>query len=368
MENMELAKVLQVAEYAKKNRRDYVVNSEAMGAHSDMENHLKISIPEVGAFGLTEFAHGQMASKLGIPQTYYDKMRFLESSLLAQNVETWLHRPEFKKTKNKDGTTTRTTMESKNRMIRILDNKIRAVVSSRFKCLDNYDVMILALDELKNHQCGIKQSMVTETNLYLKAVTPEIHGEVNQGDVVQQGIIIRNSEVGAGALRIEPMIWRLVCSNGVIGSHALKVIHAGSDKKEGDIWKSQELHQKESELTWLKARDIIRATFNGTFMEEFLEQAKNAAQVKFQNPVQAVDNISEAFKISDKQKENVLNAFLAEGDPTIWGLTNAITTTAKNQEKIAEQVRIEEVGYKVMTEVPKRIRKYDIDLSEGVSR
>ena len=47
-----------------------------------------------------------------------------------------------------------------------------------------------------------------------------LHGllivEVKQGDTVQAGIIISNSEVGLGSLSLRTFLYRLVCLNGMI--------------------------------------------------------------------------------------------------------------------------------------------------------
>ena len=365
MQNMELEKVLEVTKHAQENRKDLVVKSEAVSARLyDPTQSLRLHVNEiqdvggdvefvsdVGNYELTEYAHSQLATKMGIPQKYYDRMRSEgEYTLLASNINTWMEHEKDKK-----------------RMIRILDGNIRAIVSSRFRCLDNYDVMLQALDRLKNENCEIKQSYISETNLYLKAVTPSIQEEVKVGDVVQQGIVIRNSEVGAGALRIEPMIWRLSCANGLISARALKEVHVGADRNLGDIW-SDETKAADNEATWLKVRDMIDATFNGTFMEEFLKQARESTEIKFEKPVAVVDNVSSHFNMTDKQREDVLNHFLNSADPTLWGLTNSITSTAKDQENIDQQIRLEEIGYKTLIEIPKNVRRFDIDLKEGVDQ
>ena len=36
------------------------------------------------------------------------------------------------------------------------------------------------------------------------------------GDIVQAGVMISNSEVGLGAVSIQPLVYRLVCTNGMI--------------------------------------------------------------------------------------------------------------------------------------------------------
>jgi hypothetical protein len=53
---------------------------------------------------------------------------------------------------------------------------------------------------------------VTESRFYLKAVTDRVQGEVKQGDAIQAGLVVSNSEVGQGSLRVEALDSRLVCT------------------------------------------------------------------------------------------------------------------------------------------------------------
>jgi hypothetical protein len=57
---------------------------------------------------------------------------------------------------------------------------------------------------------------VTDSKLYIQALFPRLEGEVKPGDAVQGGLIITNGEIGDSAFDIRPMIYRLVCTNGLI--------------------------------------------------------------------------------------------------------------------------------------------------------
>ena len=49
---------------------------------------------------------------------------------------------------------------------------------------------------------------VTENRLYLKVVNHRLEMEVRKGDIVQAGVMISNSEVGLGAVSIQPLVLR----------------------------------------------------------------------------------------------------------------------------------------------------------------
>ena len=48
---------------------------------------------------------------------------------------------------------------------------------------------------------------VTENRLYLKVVNHRLEMEVRKGDIVQAGVMISNSEVGLGAVSIQPLVY-----------------------------------------------------------------------------------------------------------------------------------------------------------------
>ncbi len=172
------------------------------------DSWLKIS--GYGEFPLTDWAHGQLADKLGILRKCYERMRDAgKFELLAENINAWLG-------------------ERKRWLIRVLDGEIRVILSGRYRIIDNHDLVFLALDEFKRKETVETYRIdLSETMLYIKALDRTLIGEVRQRDIVNGGLIIRNSEVGASALRVKPFILRMVCENGLILPHALKRVHLG---------------------------------------------------------------------------------------------------------------------------------------------
>ncbi len=71
--------------------------------------------------------------------------------LLADNVNTWL--PIGDK-----------------RMICILDGNVRAILSDRYRVLDNYDLVFLALDEFAKAGAEVHKLNLTESHLFVKSV------------------------------------------------------------------------------------------------------------------------------------------------------------------------------------------------------
>jgi hypothetical protein len=96
-----------------------------------------------------------------------------------------------------------------------------------YRPLDNYDLAEAVLPKLFDVQADVVSCEVTESRFYLKAVTRRILGEVKPGDVVQAGLVVSNSEVGQGSLRVEAIDYRSVCTNGMIREAAVRKAHLG---------------------------------------------------------------------------------------------------------------------------------------------
>lgn len=58
--------------------------------------------------------------------------------------------------------------------------------------------------------------LIDDWRMYLKIVNKRLEMDVVPGDTVQGGVIISNSEVGLGAVSVQPLLYRLVCTNGMV--------------------------------------------------------------------------------------------------------------------------------------------------------
>ncbi len=308
---MEIGTLVKELEIQKEASLDLIVDSRSLKAVSDEKDKVMLEIPEHGSFPLTGWAHSQMAEKLQIPKRYYDRMIATEKTeLLADNINAWIG-------------------EKERRLVRVTDSKIRAVLSDRYRIMDNYDLLYLSMEEFrKKETVEIYKAEVTETMLYLKAVDRTLSAEITAGDVISGGLIIRNSEVGASAFRVETFILKRICSNGLIGEHSLKKVHLGKQTVEiGEINWSDETRELEDRVLWAKARDIIRATFDHGIFSSWVEKMKESTEVAIEKPVKAVDNVSRLAGLSEEQKNELLMHF---SEHTKYGLVNAVTSLARD--------------------------------------
>jgi hypothetical protein len=213
--------------------------------------------------------------------------------------------------------------------------------------MDNYDIVFLALDEFKKRETvEVYRIDLTETMLYLKAIDRTLTESVREGDIVCGGLIIRNSEVGASALRVEPFILRRVCSNGLILQQSLKRVHLGRETMEiGEINWSEETRELEDRALWAKVRDIIRVTFDKRIFRSWVQRLRESTKVRIEKPIEAINNVVGHLGLTEEQKQRLLMHF---SEPTKYGLVNAITNLAREMKDVEEQVRLEEFGGRIL--------------------
>src|ERR1700742_5170470 len=113
----------------------------------------------------TEHCLSQICSRVGIPKQYSDRMRGENLELMATNVNWWFQ------------------YKAEKRMLRALVNgqsTARAFLSDRYRPLDNYDLAEAVLPRLIGSGCDIKSSQITETRMYIQAVTPKLELDLNK--------------------------------------------------------------------------------------------------------------------------------------------------------------------------------------------
>jgi len=340
-ENTSESKLMKLAtelERQKETKKDYIVDSRSLQAtNKDGVIHLDLIDlqAEQSSFPLTGYAHKQLAEKCKIPARYYDRMRTEgKADLLQDNINAWIQ--------DKD-----------QRMIRTLDGKARAILSDRYKIMDNYDVLFMALEQLREFGADVQAAELTETNLYLKATVEmeEFVDPQTRDDPLKRGIIIRNSEVGAGAFKVEPFLLRLICSNGLIGEHTINRVHLGRKREAGEIF-TQDTRDLEDKALWSGIRVTIRATFDPELFQDWMTQIRRAKDAPIHKPIEAMDWTVKRYDLNQDMKDRLLGHFTRDriAGPTVWGIANSITAAAQETESYDRQIQLEEIGNKVLTD------------------
>ena len=340
-----IAELVAQIQLEKEQSRDFIVPTQEL--HITAEENPVLVMQNRGAtevFGINENAHRQMAAHLGIPYVYYKRMQKDYPQLLAENVNGWFEK------------------EPKQRMLRTLAGNARAFLSDRYRRIDNLELMQAVYPVIQDMEgVEVKSCEVTDNHLYLQVVSNKIQAEVAKGDLVQAGFIISNSEVGYGAVSVQPLVYRLVCTNGMISKeNTHRRYHIGKNVGNEDNYElfSDNTKILDDMAYFAKVQEIVRMAVDETKFNQNVIAMQKAIGIPV-NPMvitPVVEELSKTFALGKTEQEMVVQNFLMGDDGehghiahfNQFGLANAITKTANQVESYERAVDLERIGGHVL--------------------
>lgn len=339
-------------------RKDYIAPQGKLEARA-VDHDFVIDGINGGGLAVLPHAHKQFADVLGIPGRYYDRMRAEQPKLLADNVNTWLLAEPAEK-----------------RMVRTLDNKVRAILSPKYRPLDNFELASAVLPKLITMGVEVVSSELTETRMYIKAILPDLSDALPEGMTWGNGhnqiaeyngreagricaaITIGNSEVGDGALRIEPSVFTTWCTNlAILKDVAMRKYHVGRGSVGEDNFAvfRDETRAADDKAFFLKVSDITEAAFNKDTFAAAVLQLRAATQDKIES--QDIGAVVEAtvrtLALPASTGASILTYLAQGGDMSRWGLASAVTATANNFNDYEGATVLERAGGEILAMTPR---------------
>lgn len=352
-----LTELAQEIERQKETKRDFKAPASALRIHSNGVS--KIDLGGGQPMEVGEVAHDQIAEKVGIPRKYYDRMREEAPELLDQNVNHWFQKPQV----DEKGQ----PKPHDQYLVRTLDGRVRALLSNKYRPMDNADFAEAALPVLAELDLMIVSCEITERNLLIKAVDRRIERDIPTGakmgsghsifDTLSPAITLRNSEVGCGSLAALTSVWIKQCTNlSTFSERSVRKYHVGAKREEGDG--IQELLSDKSKLLsdaalWSSIQDIVKAAFERARFDALVDDIAATTQDKISGDVvKVVEVTSKKFGLTETERGSVLKHLIEGGDLTRYGLHNAITRTAEDLEDYDRATKFEHLGGQII-ELPK---------------
>lgn len=318
-------------------------------AHSDQIRaectRLRISTPPAlsergvtttaGLYTPTGVCDQGLAAKLGIPLPYLRRLREHKPGLYDANVNGWL------------------TGADRRFLVRCLHaggshGIARAFLSDSYRIIDNLDVLMAALDGVRQSgmQVQIDGCDLTERRMYVRVVCEQIRalapdllrdyrspftGERGADNpVVFAGFVITNSEVGEGAFTIVPRLLVQVCRNGMtINADAARHVHLGGRLDEGVVRWSADTQDKNLALITAQTRDAITTFLDIDYVRAKLEQMRRLAGTRVADPAATIELVAKKLSYSEEQQRQILSHFIQGGDISAGGVMHAVTSVAR---------------------------------------
>lgn len=312
-------------------KKDVIVDLRSL----DVSQNDRVVYPDLHYAGgqyyqMNDNSLNHLCNRLEIGTRYISKCLTVSQELVTHNLNFWI-----KKNKNKK------------LMLRTIEghdiNRVRAIMSDRYKRIDSDVVANSCLSKLMDMNAELKYSYYDRDNMNITAVLPKLEGEVVEGDFVQGGITITNSEIGNGSLIVKPFIYRLVCTNGMVAPEYLNQFyakHVGKmiiDVEQDDQWK----------VIVDKMGQQLELVSNPELFQENVDKLKQATEQKINS--HQIEVLAKKHGLSDEERSGVferLNHYYGETFVTSkYDVANAITNIANDENKSDERARyLQELG------------------------
>jgi len=263
-------------------------------------------------FAASDWAEGQLLSKLGMPRDYFRKIKEAGAvDMFADHFNYWA---------GKDDRMIRLRAKVSDPAGSYQQGLIRGAVSDRYSVLDN-DFIIEALKGILKGYTGdyqIEAFHLDDRRMHLRITYNDLTAQLGEtaggeADFSKIGTDIVNSEVGASSFNLQALIWRLICSNGLRGW--------GND---GDAYTQRHINLRPDEFQERVARGLVNTVKSG---EGFLNEYNMARAHQVQNPFNVIKKLAAEGGYSKQFADSAVNEF--EFDDTRYGVVNAFTRAAR---------------------------------------
>lgn len=204
---------------------------------------------------LHDHALSQAATRVGLPQAYVAHLLADEHApwgveLLAHNLQHLYGR----------------LLGDARLLTRSVDGQVRAVLSDRFRRMDSRPIIDSFAKACRAVGALPVEGYATDVKIAIKAVLPQVFEPV-RNEVMAYGIVLENSDYGAGALSLRTFALRLWCSNYAITDESLREVHLGARLADDIAW-SSETHRLDTARMSSAIGDVVRAELDVGRLDE----------------------------------------------------------------------------------------------------
>lgn len=140
----------------------------------------------------------------------------------------------------------------------------RAILSSKFQPFDDAELFKILLPHISDFDMTVVRADISPygtTRIMLSWDLPENSHQMRPGDIVKNGLIIRNSEVGTASVDIRGGTYSMICSNGSvvpISETRSRIYHSGRrERMDGAVQNSIKMALEDSQKLIKNYREAL---------------------------------------------------------------------------------------------------------------
>ncbi|MEJ8654939.1 DUF932 domain-containing protein [Streptomyces sp. MS1.AVA.4] len=315
-----------------------------------------------GIYRPTAVADEGIADKLRVPLGYLRRMRAENVPLLDENVNAWLRQDPDRRFM------LRAFRGDNGPGMPPAEGVARALLSDSYKLIDNFDMLLAALEGIKQsgHPTRVTGCDLTDRRMHVRVESEAVAVQAREllrgyrspfngrsGDdlpMVSAGFVITNSEVGAGAYTITPRAVIQVCRNGLtMTKDVMRSVHLGGKQDEGVISWSGQTQRKTLELIASKTADAVRTFLSREYVAARVSEMEAAAGRPVAEPTKTIEHVTKSLSIGTEAKDTILSHFIRGGQMTAGGVMQAITSTAQTLTDADQAAALEALAIPALT-------------------
>lgn len=303
-ENCDFNALLERSREIKENwQNSIVVNQEKtnFSLDSDLRFHYLTKEGEQKEADITQFGFSQLCARMGVPANYIKKcFKSGKDELALQNFRAWADDAKS------------------NLFVRENDGVVRAVLSDSYAPFDSYQVLRSLKYTVDFGRWEPTQVFLSEDRLVLRFVdfTPL---PVNDGSPLYLGFTVSSSDVGRGSLNVKMMLYRSVCTNGLLISSMGGTLYRQHHIGEAMTASKLQAFNKMFNNIDANAKAII----------DNINDCRNKQLRDFEMAMY-MEKAKRDLKLSEKSMEKLSSLVSTVYEPTKWGIINGITELAQD--------------------------------------
>lgn len=319
---------------------DYYINSKGLSIDEDSghivgsgANYLNVEEVFPIDYSLSEIAKDEFFHRMKMPIKYFkDLLEDGYFNLVKNHIDHNCY-----------------NMKEKKFLIRTLENEengryIRAFLTDKYCIFDDYDLFTILKDKLndKNMKYEISKFVKNESITSMRITFPELEKNIDskkkKGDILKAGLLILNSEIGLHSINVYPLVYRVVCDNG------LTVWQKDTSQKEL-------FYRRHMGLSYSEMSEFVEVAIDKAIEKSFesMNKLEKTKDIEIELPEFKIEDICDKNRIAKSISKNIIEEYNNSwnGDKSLFAIINSMTRVARELD-VEDRIEVEKTASKFL--------------------